>query len=490
MSERLLGYLLMSLLAVSAGWLAATVGSSGTWALLVAGVTAGWVFFVVKRPSVESIGFVLLASGVATASWDAVNPRGLPLADVLLAMALVTAMIQLLGGRRLPIPQAWLYLPGLLIVFTFVILVLHPPPPEVFADRYHPPNNAAQLNGSSGYNTNVDNSVKFLLALVAVPWLLMTFGLGRARLSRLADAWCAGVCVNAVLAVLDEQGVTSVSAHLIGFVDVSGRQPGLTTHPNQLALAIVLTLPVAVSWGARRGTWQLMSAFAVGSLILAVLVTGSRAGIAAAFLAVGLTVAAQPALRRFVLWMTVPGSIVIAVNSERILSFLGSALTESRFGEGHSVSSDLDRLHRLEQARRDFDSSPFYGIGMRVALEGHNVYLQVLAAAGIIGLAALTIYALGALYAALSLWHDMFARVMGVSIFLFFLLGVVSNNLVARYLFVPVGIIAGLSRLAEVKRSGAHEASLADVTQDSNSTVVGDRQVVGRVGTRGQLSPT
>ena len=434
----------------------------------------------------RKFGVLFLMLGVSTASWDGTRPGGIPLSDLMFVVALAVVILMALTGQALPVPPWWMVATVALVGVAAAKNVMYPPPLEVLANRYVPAANlSAPLTSVTGQNSDTGSIVKFVLALVVVPWMIGVFATNRATLLRLVDVWCAGVCVSALVAILDRQGITTVGFRQLGFVDVSGRMPGLSTHPNQLAVAIALTLPVALWWSLRGGRWRWAAAVAIPALTLGVVATGSRGGMAGALLAAFLTMAVIPKLRRAGYWLVIP-ALTLLVATDGLSRFVA----DTRFGGG-ATASNIDRAFRLAQARLDFEASPTFGIGMRFIQEGHDIYFQMLAATGLLGLVALLVYALGAFSCAAVNRDDLLARVMAVSFALFFLMGAVQNNLLARYLYVPVGVLWALwllrrSDLAQLdlRGLGVQRASVGGGQGRSENPVAGDRDVHERLPVR------
>ncbi len=123
-------------------------------------------------------------------------------------------------------------------------------------------------------------------------------------------------------------------------------------------------------------------------------------------------------------------------------------------GGASGARSDHERHALLLQARTDFLHSPLFGIGPRVVNEAHDVYLQLLASGGVIALASFLVFVGGLVLALRSgLRVDRrLALACGAATGTWLLVGVVENQLVEPYLYVPAGLLVGLAALARRAR--------------------------------------
>ena len=95
-------------------------------------------------------------------------------------------------------------------------------------------------------------------------------------------AFTAGVCVSALVAILDITGLTSIGETL-GTAGVTSRQAGLSTHSNMLGFTCVIAMPFALyCMTVMRHKWLYGVALII--LLTGVLLSGSRGAQAAALL--------------------------------------------------------------------------------------------------------------------------------------------------------------------------------------------------------------
>jgi O-antigen ligase len=111
-------------------------------------------------------------------------------------------------------------------------------------------------------------------------------------------------------------------------------------------------------------------------------------------------------------------------------------------------ASDAQRLTVLKNGLIDWQSYPVFGSGIRHIPEAHNIYLQLLAAGGVVLLIAMLLYWFWILRDGwrLSQLGIVYARFLMISIVGgWLILGVVENALTDRYEYFTVGCIAALA---------------------------------------------
>lgn len=183
---------------------------------------------------------------------------------------------------------------------------------------------------------------------------------------------------------------TSVST-LIGLPRNEFRNSGFTYHPVALAYTATLTLSFVPFLLASkvRGRWIVVPPMALIALV-GVWTSGSRTGIVV-LVVLALLV---PMLERSIkLGLVVASGIVVVLPT--VLSYdptRGSTTALSRlFGTGGAQGSDAIRRNTLQDGWEQIRSSPIFGNGYSVehTYVIHNIYVQVLAAEGVIGLIGL-----------------------------------------------------------------------------------------------------
>jgi hypothetical protein len=268
--------------------------------------------------------------------------------------------------------------------------------------------------------------------------------------------------ISALVGVLDFAGIVHLAPRAIA----NHRSSGLTIHPNYLAFESSLTIPLALLWFTRGGRWRIAAAVATFLLLGGVYASGSRAATAGAAVAVALTVLAVPSLRRSA-GVVVPfaGMVVIV-----LLMFTNAGhqlLQQVRLNPGNStaVASNFQRHLAAQVAITQFTARPLVGVGFSVIEDAHNIYLQLLAAGGVIALGSFLLYCGGVLAAARRAFHGPLsglAMAGAVSIIVWLIAGVFDNQLIDKFLYIVPGLLLAMSRLTVRETDAREEDQLTD----------------------------
>lgn len=417
------------------------------WAVIVgvAALVAGGV--VVALRGLDDLGVGLLVLAVVTSPWNAVGVGSLKPGPVLLAAALLVLGVQAALHRRWMHLPAWIWPLTAGIVVVAGLTLLAPPSPSFMAGRFYadaPGLDLWQLQHVS-WGSALD-AAQWLVAVVGLPlaaWFAVALRPGLPPV--LADAWVLGATTSALVSLSDQLKLTSISAQLLPFVDVGGRQAGLTVQPNHLAMGAVLTLPIAV--------WRIVSRYrpvmlgAVAVLLGGIVVSQSRGGLVVAVLAILVVLVWDGRGRQ---WLAPLGAVVVA-GGVVVLAVVPSAARHAGealrlVGQDSATASDVIRDQLAEQTFRDIGSSPWHGIGFEVAVAGHNVWLQLLACGGVILL--LTFVATLAGFG-VEAWRlrDRFGGlpvVLLMCVGAWLVAGIVENNLTDLFLYVPYALVAAI----------------------------------------------
>lgn len=189
----------------------------------------------------------------------------------------------------------------------------------------------------------------------------------------LAGAYVAGQVFN------------TLAALVIGPLD-NNRYSGLTPHANflgnggALAVALLLFLHPRVPRGRRWLVW-LAGLVCLGSTLM----SGSRADV---IVVVVLALAYPAVTRRQVQGYTIVGlSVVAALLLNAVLAALGTTTAVARLmGNRSTDASNAAREGGLSQGWDQFVGHPWLGSGFAGYFGVHNVYLEVAAAIGAVGL--------------------------------------------------------------------------------------------------------
>jgi O-antigen ligase len=108
--------------------------------------------------------------------------------------------------------------------------------------------------------------------------------------------------------------------------------------------------------------------------------------------------------------------------------------------------SNKSRLGLLEQGWADFQRYPLFGAGVRHISEAHNIYLQLLAAGGVVlavGFGAYFFFMFRDCWLLTRVGFNL-PRFLMISIATWLMLGLIENEIVDRELYFTVGCVAAL----------------------------------------------
>jgi hypothetical protein len=249
----------------------------------------------------------------------------------------------------------------------------HPPMPFLVGASGVVMVGAVAAVGSDAPGLSLNNLVRLVFGAFGLPVLFMLWDPTRRIVVGLAAAFIFGNIVNVVAAVLN--GSTG------------DRYRGLSTHVNILGLCAMLGLaliPYLLAVGKPEYRWLL--AFAAVICSYGIWISGSRAA-----LLVAIAVAAlYPLMAR-----SLNGAIAVTGAAVVVLAFVGRIASGSGgdnalsrlLGGGSAEGSDEQRKDAMDVAIKQFRAHPIIGDGFGTILQAHNIYLEIAAAVGMIGLA-------------------------------------------------------------------------------------------------------
>jgi len=415
--------------------------------LAVSGSTSAAYSSTVVRLAVAPI---LLAS--FTCTWAIAKPFGGPfaLSDYLLAVSLlITVPMVILGRLPFAIP-GWIFIPGFVIPVCVLARQLDP---AVHSWR------VLRVQIQEDSRDSFQMAMIWLAALYVVPLaIIAAAAIERRVVDWVMGAYVAGVVVSCVVATTDMLRLTRIASVLNHHREVTNpldyrwgeRQAGLSDHPNMLGMVCVIALPIVVYFMSQR-RWTWFSGVAFIAVYGGLLASGSRGAQAISLLTVLVAVLCLPTKRTALRTLSV--SILIMIMAGAVL--LSTVLAQYRNwflrftggGEPNEAqSSNENRLGLLEQAWSDFQRYPLFGAGIRHIGEAHNLYLQLLAADGVVLAAGVLAYFFCILRDCWDLSNRgvVLARFLLISIGTWLVLGMLQNQLVDRELYFTVGCVAAL----------------------------------------------
>jgi O-antigen ligase len=396
----------------------------------------------------DRVAYFAAGAFVLLVSWNGFRFGGGALNNAFLVLSAGAAFTHALVARRpVPLPP-WLLAAGGGLVLAAMLNIIFPPDSTLinktlisYRTDFSPP-----VLGPLAPRPDLLALGKLLIGLIGLPILFALVANTVDRVKRLADLFVVSTAVNGLVAMINSSGIP------ISPVEHGDRATGLTVHPNYLALTCTIGIPLALWWVSRGGRWRIAGVVATGLLLAGALLSGSRAGGVSAPLALVATVAAIPNLRRALGYvLPVTGLVVIS-----LLAFTNAGtelLEQLRFrGDPTTTGSDNARAELADLALEQFEARPLQGIGFQVIQDAHSIYLQLLAAGGVIAFAAFLTYLWG-------LWdarrragpeRDL-ATAATVAIAMWLVNGIYDSQLADKYLYVIPAILVALSYAVSAK---------------------------------------
>jgi hypothetical protein len=390
--------------------------------------------------------------------------------DWFLAAAFVAGVPAMLQ-QRVTLPR-WIVVPSLAVGLIFVIHTVLPTLPMYMSARFRL-QTAVTVVESPAVIT-----VQWLIALAILPVLVRAVCLATDRSpQRIVWAWMAGAAISATIGLSDYLGITNVGETLIGYANTSGRASGLASHANNLGFACAMAAPIAIHLMG-RGRAALSAASTTGLILLTLgaVVSGSRGSQVGCVLAVLAGLLLVPAGRRVLpvfLWLGAVVTCLVAWFRPGLFTGFSEVI---RFGQGsNSDESDVGRQLIAHQGVLDFQHNPVWGVGFEVLTQSHSIFLQLLAAGGVVLFGAMVYFLGSALWTSFKLSRDgsVLAGFLGCSILIWIAVGSIENQLTDRYLYVPIAALCALTAL-RADASACGEGGRVGPAQTRSSRVDGD----------------
>jgi hypothetical protein len=382
----------------------------------------------------------------ATTAWNGWK-IGVRPGDIFLFLAVLTFFLADLGHRFPRLPR-WVWTFGAIILVVTALHEFFPTDPNYFSRRLVIGLNNTILHGNVEILPNLAVGLKFLVPIVGLP-LMYAFAYmhDRRALWRGAYSFAIGAAISGFVAFSDRFAGTQFSKSLTGIPAVGGRAPGLTLHPNFLATTCVLGLPFML-WQilAPRLRDRALALIVLFPLVIGLYAAGSRGGAAVGAGTILVSFAVMPRYRRILPTVTIL-TLGIGALAFVLKPSIGTALLKAVRLKNNGSASGSNTARDLvgHQGVLDFKHSPFDGVGMQVAAEAHNVYLQALAAGGLLLFSGYAIYVLCALWtgyqhALKAEWAYPFA----IAALSGGMLAYVESALTDRLAYVPLALIAAM----------------------------------------------
>jgi O-antigen ligase len=418
--------------------------------------------------SIDRLAYIAVGVSILAITWNGLRFGGGAVANAFLVPAFAMVAVRTVVLRKpIPLPP-WMFAAAIGFVIAALLNLIFPPSSSLMNDilvHYRTIPQVGQPLVLAPRNDML-TLAQFEIGVIVLPILIASVADTPRRIERLLDVFVFGAAINAFIGLIDWAGF-----HISPIQAGVGRSAGLTVHPNYLALTCTIAIPLALLWIGRGGNWRKVGFAATGLLLIGAYVSGSRAGAVTAVLGLVATMIVVPRLRPG-LGFTVPAAGLVLL---ALFFFAGNQILQQiRLSNDVSTAvnttgSDSQRSQLKDLAINQFESRPVQGVGFSVIADAHSIYLQLLAAGGVIAFLSFLIY-IGGL--ASSAWRARagpqrdIAAAISVSIGMWLLNGVIDNQLGDKYLFVVPGLLIALSYVAMPAK---RPAEVDDQTPESRS---------------------
>lgn len=436
----------------------AGAGLAGTTSGPVVAVAAGILvvaMVAVLGVSTERLAWLAACVLVVTITWNGIRVGGGAVGNVFMVAAFGSMVMHALLTRRpVSAPPMLLLAAGGFLLATLVTLIF---PPSIRLTNL----TDVQLHSLLveplflGHRSDLFTLVQVELSFLVIPMVVLAAATTHRKVVRLMDLWTIGMVINAFVGLTDTLGIVHLAPTPLSSVT---RSSGLTIHPNYLALGACMAIPTAMVWLNRSTRWSVAGVVSVVTLFGGIYASGSRAGAVAGLVGAVVTAVAIPRLRRgLVVAAPIIGMIAIVV-----LMGTGAGahiVKQVRLGGSNSgdlsiAGSNFQRAMDAHVAIDQFQARPVEGVGFSVITDAHSIYLQLLAAGGIIALSSFLAFCGGLFAAALrGLQGPQRPEVAaaGISVVVWLANGIVDNQVADKYLYVVPGLLFAMARLASVR---------------------------------------
>jgi len=417
---------------------------------------AACVFLVVavvilQSVPIERLAYYVVGAFVLFVTWNGLRVAGGGASNLFMVAAFLVVPLYVVQTRRaVPFPP-WLFVAAGGFVVAAMVAYVFPPEHGLLSRSLISFRTEFQSETPLGFlvpRSDFFMLVKFETALLLIPLLIAAVATTKERIERLMDLFLLSAVVNAAVALVDFLGVP-----IAPYATVAGRSSGLTIHPNYLALTCTVAIPLAVWWISRGGPWRLRGVIGLTLLLAGSYTSGSRAGAVTAVLGIVLTVAALPSLRPALRYV-IPAGLAALIPLSLFTPLGGHILEQVRLGGSNTSGSDAARAHLADIASDQFKADPVQGVGMGVIEDAHNIYLQLLAAGGLIAMTSFLIYVGGLANSVRRAFRGPLrdpAVAAGLSVFVWLVNGRYDAQLADKYLYVVPGFLVAIGYVATIR---------------------------------------
>jgi hypothetical protein len=402
----------------------------------------------------DRLAFVAVSVLVLAITWNGIRVGGGAFANAFLVLATIAVLAHVYVDRRpIPIPP-WLLVTAGLMVIAALIESMFPPSPAIqsktalwFVQVFL--NTGQQINTLLPPRSNVAALIKWELALLFIPILIGVVARNPWRINRLLDLW-------------------TVSAVISAFVGIVGggfghRAAGLTLQSNYLALTCCLAVPTALRWVGRSNRATLAGLGATLILVGGEYATGSRDGNVSMAIAIVGSLIFLPRLRR---WAPVVLPVLVAgVAALLLFTHAGHSILKQLRLTGatqETWGSNYQRSLVKNIAEAQISNRPIAGVGFSVDNDAQNIYLQILAAGGVITMVGFAVFVAGLASSVRRSLHGPVrepAIAIGVCVLVYLVNGYYDAQIADKYLYVLPGVLFACARVTASLRATPQPAA-------------------------------
>ena len=400
-----------------------------------------------------AVGAALAAAGTLT--WNGIYLGPERPGDLLVLVALMFLVLSR-PNEGFVTPPWWIKQLAWVILLVMLLHIVFPASESYLTQRIVMDANGKflgpgkHITALSIATSDLGVAFKFIVGIFFIPVVFAgILNIERRAVHWLTLAFVAGTAFNGWVATADRFLHTNIAKILTKIPNGGGRQFGLSYHPNFLAAGLVLAVPLAMYLLASPRPSRLdkiVGWTALPGLAGGVYASGSRGGTVCIILAVVMSAIVLPKLRPYAPVVLLAGLFAGGAIAAFVPAIGQKILEVTRLSGGIATSgSNTVRKIVAHQGWLDFKHSPIWGIDYDISDQASQVYLQEMAAGGLLLLAAMNIYAIAGMVAAwtLRVRHQL-ALALGVAIATSLALNIFEADLTDRFYYVPPAILAAL----------------------------------------------
>lgn len=281
---------------------------------------------------------------------------------------------------------------------------------------------------------NFESAAKWILGIVVFRILCSTFcASDNAVRCLFIRTWTIGVLLSIIAQLLQFiNSFPSIWLFAFDYHTFNGRFPGLSDHPNTIAIIVCISVPLLYVSGFRKTHQKyILVLFTISELL-----AQSRIGIATFLLTLLVCNWRLFHKKVFFVCAFIFGTLLFLLLSNKGL--FNSIVESSRFSTENidSQKSNTGRWILMKYGYNTFLEHPFIGVGPRAFKQSHNIYIQILASLGIFGLIGFIDFLIRPLL--LKYDRQLEPFLAKICIFSFMLFGLFNNKLTDFYLYFPL----------------------------------------------------